>query len=119
MAEEREWIGITVNDASFQGIVTGDPIIVNTPNGSKCAFIDLKTITPELSANGQWVDTPVLVPLVVMDSRKVDVIEKYVKDRRQLYVRAYYKAWKDADGTNRHGLIVTQMKLGSKGQKEN
>jgi hypothetical protein len=111
---QREWIGITLNECAFQGIVTGDPTIVDGANG-KCAFMNLRTIVGELAANGQWVDTTVMVPLVVMDGRKVEVIEKYVKDRRQLYVNAYYKAWKDGQGQPKHGLVVTKMKLGSKG----
>lgn len=116
MAEnQREWIGITLNECAFQGIVTGDPKIVEGANG-KCAFINLRTIVGELTANKQWVDTAVMVPLVVMDGRKVEVVEKYVKDRRQLYVNAYYKAWADGQGQQRHGLVVTKMKLGSKGR---
>lgn len=116
MAEnQRDWIGITINDCTFQGIVTGGPQIVATTNG-KCAFLNLRTIVGELASNGQWVDTPVIVPLVVMDGRKVEVIEKYVKDKRQLLVNAYYKSWKDGQGQTQHGLIVTKMKLGSKGR---
>ena len=113
--QQKEWIGITVNECLFQGIVTGDPQIVDGQNG-KCAFINLKTIVSELAANGQWIDTTVLVPIVVMDQRKVDTVQKWVKDRRQLFVRTYYKAWKDDDGATRHGLMLTQMKLGSKGK---
>lgn len=118
MAEnQREWIGITLNDCMFQGIVTGDPQIVDGQNG-ECAFINLRTIVSELAANGQWVETPILVPLVIMDGRKVEVIKKYVKDRRQLNVNAYYKTWKDGQGQLKHGLVVTKMKLGSKGRPE-
>lgn len=117
MAEQREWIGITLNECFFQGIVTGDPQIVDGQNG-KCAFLNLRTIVGELAANGQWIDTNVTVPLIVMDSRKVEVIEKYVQDKRQLYVAAYYKAWNDGQGQPRHGLVVTKMKLGSKGRPQ-
>lgn len=112
---QREWFGITLNECFFQGIVTGDPQIVDGQNG-KAAFMTLKTVVGELAANGQWVDTQVMVPLVVMDGRKVEVIQKYVQDKRQLYVAAYYKAWKDGQGNERHGLVVTKMKLGSKGR---
>jgi len=115
--QKREWIGITLNECFFQGIVTGDPKIVDGQNG-KCAFINLRTIVGELAANGQWIDTSVMVPLVVMDGRKVETIEKYVKDKRQLYVACYYKAWDDGQGGTRHGLVVTKMKLGSKGRPQ-
>jgi hypothetical protein len=115
MPEQREWIGITLNECFFQGIVTGDPQIVDGQNG-KVAFINLRTIVGELANNGQWVDTQVIVPLLVMDGRKVEVVEKYVKDKRQLYVATYYKAWKDGQGNTNHGHVVTKMKLGSKGR---
>lgn len=117
MADQKEWIGITVNECFFQGIVTDDPQIVDGQNG-KCAFMNLRTIVGELAANGQWIDTSVLIPLVVMDGRKVDVIQKWVKDKRQLYVHAYYKAWEDGQGNKQHGLVVTKMKLGSKGRPQ-
>jgi single-stranded DNA-binding protein len=109
-----EWRGITINEACFLGKVVGDPTIVETQGGNKCAFISLKTYVNELAANGQWAKTPMHVPLVFMDSRKAIVVEKYVQDGRELYVRSYYKAWKDANGDNKHGLIVTYMELGSK-----
>lgn len=117
MAEQREWIGITLNECFFQGIVTGEPQVVDGQNG-KCAFINLRTIVGELAANGQWIDTSVIIPLVVMDGRKVDVIRKYVNDKRQLYVNTYYKAWDDAQGNKQHGLVVTRLKLGSKGRPQ-
>lgn len=113
--DQREWIGITLNECFFQGIVTGDPQIVGGQNG-KVAFLSLRTVVGELSANGQWIDTNVAVPLLVMDPRKVEVIEKYVKDKRQLYVATYYKTWQDGQGVEHHGLVVTKMKLGSKGR---
>lgn len=114
--QKREWIGITLNECAFQGIVTGDPKIVDTQNGSKCAFLNLKTIVGELGSNGQWADTPIMVPLIAMDSRKAETIERWVKDKRQLFVRTYYKAWKDGNGQDKHGLVITKMKLGSKGR---
>lgn len=115
--QKREWLGITLNECMFQGIVTGDPKIVDTHTGGKCAFLNLKTIVGELGSNGQWADTPIIVPLIAMDSKKAETIEKWVKDKRQLFIRAYYKAW-DANGQTKHGLVITKMKLGSKGRPD-
>lgn len=114
MGSKKEWRGITVNEASFLGKSVGDANIVEMQNGDKCAFINLRTYVNEQGANGQWAKTPMLVPLVVMDSRKAVVAEEYVQDGRELYVRAYYKAWKDVNGADKHGLIVTYLELGSK-----
>lgn len=115
MAEKREWKGLTINEVVLLGRIVGKPQIVNAANGNKCAFMDIKTYPAELGANGQWVETEVLVPLVVMDHNKVvNVVEKYVDDERELLIKAYYKSWVGADGETVHGMIVTRIKLGSK-----
>lgn len=111
--ENKEYLGITINEATLQGIVDGDPTIVKTANGQKCAFLNLKTVVSELAGNGQWVETTVLVPLVVTDHRKAESVEKYVKNRKQIMVKAYYKGWHDSDGNHRHGMIVKKMVFGS------
>jgi len=119
MAEKREWKGITINEAMFQGKLLEDPVIVPTAGGNKCAFMKLRTFVNELGANGQWTEAPSFIPLVVMDPRKVDVVEKYVKAQRELFVRSYFKTWPDGNGNQQHGFVVTQMKLGSKGFNPN
>jgi len=119
MAERKEWKGITINEAMFQGKVMEDPVIVPTAGGNRCAFIKLRTFVNELAANGQWTEAPAYIPLVVMDQRKVEVVEKYVKSERELFVRSYFKTWQGGDGNMQHGFVVTQMKLGSKGFKPN
>jgi single-stranded DNA-binding protein len=112
-AKMSDLIGITLNDCSFQGVVDGDPQILNTPEGGQVAFISLRTTATEMAQNGQWVESTVNVPLIVSDLRKVDVVKKYVKDKRQLYVRAYYKEWMSEQGKE-HGMVVTLIKLGTK-----
>jgi len=119
MAEKKEWKGITINEAMFQGKLMEDPVIIPGANGNKCAFMKLRTFVNELAGNGQWTEAPAFIPLVVMDPRKVEVVEKYVKAQRELFVRSYFKTWPGGDGSTQHGFVVTQMKLGSKGFKPN
>lgn len=114
MAEKREWKGITLNETMFQGKLLEDPVFVPMGDG-ECVFMKLRTFANELGSNGQWTETTVLVPLVVLNQGKVDVVRKYVKAERELFVRAYYKSWKDDQGNDSHGFVVTQIKLGSKG----
>lgn len=108
---ERRFKGITINEASFQGEVVGDPVIVGTEN-NRCAFINLATYVREMNQNQQWVDAEMTVPLLVLDQKKVESVEKYIKDGRILHVRAYYKAWQDQDGAEQHGMVVMNMQFG-------
>lgn len=113
MAEKKEWRGITINETLFQGKVVEDPNIVPMNNNERCAFMKLRTFVNELGANGQWTEVPILVPLVVTDQRKVDVVEKFVKAERELFIKSYYKSW--GPNNENHGMVVRQMTLGSKG----
>lgn len=114
MAEKKEWRGITLNETMFQGKLLEDPTFVPMGDG-ECVFMKLRTFINELGSNGQWTESSVFVPLVVLDQRKVEVVKKYVKSERELFIKAYYKSWKDGQGNDSHGFVVTQMKLGSKG----
>ena len=114
MAEKKEWRGLTINMGMFQGKLIEDPVIVPMANDRKCAFMKLRTFVDELSQNGQWTTNPVIIPLVVLDQKKIAVVEKYVKKERELLVNTYYKEWQNGNGTS-HGMVVTLMKLGSKG----
>ena len=118
MTEKKEWKGITINEGAYQGKIIEDPIIVTGPDGNKCAFMKMKTFINTLGANGQWTDKVVFVPLVVMDQRKVEVVEKYIQQDREILARAYYDSWDDGNGNYQHGMIVTRMQLGSKGFKK-
>lgn len=116
--EKREWKGITINEGSYQGKIIEDPVIVATADGNKCAFMKMKTFINTLGPNGQWTDKVVVIPLVVMDQRKVEVVEKYIQQDREILARAYYDSWEDGNGNPQHGMIVTRMQLGSKGFKK-
>ena len=108
---ERLNLGLTNNEGSFLGRVKGDPMFVPAGNG-EVAFIKLAVVNLEMGANNQWTEVEQLVPLMITDPNKVDVIKKYVKDGKQLFVKTYYKSW-EANGTQNHAHVVTVLKLGS------
>jgi single-stranded DNA-binding protein len=101
---------LTINEARFLGRVVGDPQIVGTGE-NECAWVKLSTNVRELATNGQWIESTQVVPLLVTDHQKVNVIKQYVKDGRELSVKCYYKAW-EHEGQTFHGMAVTQVELG-------
>ena len=105
----KDFMGITQNECTFQGKVVGDPVIQN----DNYAFILLKTLISEIGSNGQWVDTPVQIPVCTMDPKKVAVIQKYVQDGRTLLLDTFYKPWV-ANGTPQHVFMIKKMTLGAK-----
>lgn len=106
---DREFLGITQNECTFQGKVVGDPVIQN----DNYAFMQLKTAISEVGANGQWADVIVQIPVMTMDPKKVDVIRKYVQDGRELLLLTYYKPWVN-QGTPQHAFMIKKMTLGRK-----
>lgn len=64
-----------------------------------------------MDVNGQFVDTIQIVPLVVMDTRKVaSTVKKYFPAGRQIKVDAYYSSW--GENNENHGFVVTNILLG-------
>lgn len=110
MAETRQWKELSLNLCLFWGRVMEDPQIVVSGDG-EAAWIRLETNVRELAANGQWVDSQQVVPLLVTDQQKVKVVKQYVKAGRELSVRCFYKAW-EHQGQILHGLTVMQLELG-------
>lgn len=108
MAKQRE---LTQNLTLCQGEVVSDPTIVPMDGNQRCAFLKVRTFVDEPGLNGQWTTTVIDVPLIVLDQRKVDVTEQYVKKGKTILVRGYYKSWHDGQG-HRHAMIVTKMDLG-------
>lgn len=106
---DREFLGITQNECSFQGKVVGKPVV----QGDNYAFVMLKTSVSEMSANGQWSDTVMQIPFITMDTQKVGVISKYVDDGRELLIHSYYKPWMQ-DGVAQHAFIIKKLTLGRK-----
>ena len=112
--EKKEWLGISYNRGSFQGIVTEDPTIV--PNGDvENAYIYLKTVFRAMDANGQFTDQEQIIPLLVMDGNKVEkLVKPLIQKGRKMHVDAYYKSWNDGNGGIAHAFIVTNCFLGDK-----
>lgn len=110
MTEKKKFVGIQENELRAQGTVIEDPQIVPDGDG-ECAFLSLECITPELGGNGQWVETPVIIPIICRDQGKVKTVKNYVKTGRELLVKGYYKSWQVGDET-KHGFIMTFMRLG-------
>ena len=108
-SNNREFLGITQNECTFQGKVVGDPVI----QSDNYAFMQLKTTIAEMGINGQWNDIPVQIPVMTTDPKKVAVIQKYVKDGRALLLRTYYKPWV-AEGQPQHAFMIIKLSLGSK-----
>lgn len=106
---QREFLGITQNECTIQGKVISDPVIQN----DNYAFMQIKTSISEVGANGQWVDTIVEIPVITMDPKKVDVIQKYVKEGRVLLLNTFYKSWV-SNGQPQHAFIIKKLTLGSK-----
>jgi hypothetical protein len=106
----REFLGIVHNDCHFQGKVHGDPVI----QGDSYAFLWLKTTITEAGANGQWTDTIVEVPVITTNQKLVAVIEKYVKDGRELSIKTNYKPWVGQDNQAQHVFVIETggLKLG-------
>jgi len=110
MTEKKKFVGIQENELRAIGTVIEDPQIVPDGDG-ECAFINLECITAELGANGQWVETPIIIPFICRDQGKVKTIRNYVKTGRELLLKGYYKSWQ-AGGETKHGFIMTFMRLG-------
>ena len=106
---DREFLGITQNECTFQGKVVGDPVIQN----DNYAFMHIKTAVSELGANGQWNDIIIQIPVITMDPKKVAVIQKYVQDGRELLLMTYYKSWVN-QGQQHHAFAIKKMNLGRK-----
>ena len=110
MAEAKQWKELSLNLGLFWGRVIEDPIFVGEGE-SECAWLKLGTNVRELAANGQWVDTQQVVPLLVTDAKKVSIVRQYIKAGRELSVRCYYKSW-EHEGQKSHALSVMTLELG-------
>ena len=107
---QKEFLGITQNECTIQGKVVGNPTI----HGDNYAYMQIKVMISEVGSNGQWVDTPVIMPVMTMDPKKVDVIQKYVEDGRTLLLNTFYKPWTDQNGAAQHVFMIKKMTLGAK-----
>lgn len=108
-SNDREFLGLTQNECILQGKVTGDPVIYN----ENYAYLSLRVAVEEQGANGQWNDIPIQVPVVTTDPNKVALLNKYVKDGRELLLYTYYKPWMN-QGQPQHAFFIKKLKFGRK-----
>ena len=96
-------IGICFNRVAIQGRVVGNP----TTQG-EWASLKLMTILPKLE-NSKWVNEEIFTQCLTNDPKKVNTINEYVQDERQLYIEGYAVSWEGGGG-----VIINLMKLGPK-----
>jgi hypothetical protein len=113
MSDKKEWKGITINDFTLLGKVVDDPQFVGG-EGNVWAMFKIKTYVREPSANGQWNDVAIDVPVICNDQKKVAALQKFVQAGRELKIDGYYKSWVDNAGVTQHGIMVRTFDLGSK-----
>lgn len=109
---KKKWKGIEINLAQFQGEIINDPVF----NGD-FAFLTLRTKYTNRDANGQWVDIPQDIPLMVEPTGPISTVQNYIKAQRKLVAWCYYKSWKTDQGIQ-HQFVVTRFSLGDKPYEE-
>ena len=110
----KEWKGIQVNSCIFLGKIVGNPEIIPVANGN-FIFMTLRTYSASKDDAGNWIETPIDVPLMVEPgSYQSKTAENYIQDGRELYVTCTYKNWMDENQVQQHKMMVTNIKLGSK-----
>jgi hypothetical protein len=109
---KKKWKGIEVNLAQFQGEIINDPVFNND-----FAFLTLRTKYTNRDANGQWVDIPQDIPLMVEPNGPINTVRNYIKAQRKLIAWCYYKSWKTDQGLQ-HQFVVTRFSLGDKPYEE-
>lgn len=109
MSEKKKWSGIQLNEVHVQGEVVSDPQF-----SGEYAFIDLETVIIHRDANGQYVELPQIVPLMVEPgSPNLRVVREFIKAGRKLHIDGQFKSW-DAGGQKNFAVVVNRIKLGSK-----
>jgi hypothetical protein len=106
MPEKKKWKGIQDNEVRIQGEVPEDPVL----NGDY-AFFKVETVAKTTDANGQIVDLPQIVPIMVEPGPKVDVVRNHIRAQRQLLIKGHYKSW-EAGGAMQHAIVADVIKLG-------
>lgn len=101
-------IGLSFNRNQYLGRVEGAPTF---PQG--WARLTLVTLVPQNTGQG-WEDVEHRVPLMTDNPKTIETIQKYVENERQLYVEGYTTSWADQNGGVMCGIMITNLKLGSK-----
>lgn len=108
MMEKKEYRGVQVNHAMFQGTIIEDPIF-----SGDYIFLKLRTVNKGFDANGQYTETDQIVPLMIEPNGPVRVAKEHIATGRQLLAWTSYKSWV-LDGTEYHSFVVKSIDLGTK-----
>jgi hypothetical protein len=107
MSEKKSrWKGIQFQQVIIQGEVPLDPVF-----SGDYAFFNVATLAKTMDANGQIVDLPQEIPIMVEPGPKVAVVKNHIKAQRQLMVVGHYKSW-NVGGSPQHAIVADIIKLG-------
>jgi len=104
----NKWIAV--------GKVQGAPQITEN-NGKKQASIDFIVNRRSQQAGGQWVDTPMKIPVFAFES-KAELVEKYVVDGQELGLECFLQTWDAGNDQLAFGLIIQNVSFGFKPRKD-
>ena len=108
MMEKKEYRGVQVNHAIFQGTIVEDPVF-----SGDYIFLKLRTVNKGFDVNGQYTEMDQIVPLMIEPTGPVKVVKEHISAGRQLLAWTSYKSWVHA-GTEFHAFVVRSIDLGSK-----
>ena len=109
MSEKKKWKGIQINWCIFQGEVVDNPVF----NG-EYVFLTLRTVVLKRDANGQVVEMPQDIPLMVEPDGPTSVAKNHIMAGRKIAAWGYYMSWNDGNGNNQHAIVVKKFDLGDK-----
>lgn len=113
MTQKKKWVGICQNDCKFQGEIVGDPQVVPGDKGD-FIFLTLRTIILNRSENGQIVECPQEIPLMVEPNSPAHrVAKEFIQDERKILAAGEYKTWKTETGLE-HKFAISRIILGDK-----
>jgi len=104
----NKWIAV--------GKVQGMPAITER-DGKKQASLTLIVNRRIQQQNGQWVDTPIKVPVFAFD-KKAELVEKYIVDGQELGIECFYQSWGLGNGQLGHGMMLENVSFGFKPKKD-
>ena len=112
MPYEVKFMGLSKNKLELIGRVVEEPSFLPYGEG-ECAILQVKTVSRNIGANGQWTDEVNVVPITVTAEKQVQTIKDYVKPGRQVMINAYIKTW-TVDGAPQSANMMLSLSLGDK-----
>lgn len=104
----NKWIAV--------GKVQGTPQIGEREGKRQASFTFVVNRRTQ-QAGGQWVDTPMQVPVFAFDA-KADLVEKYVVDGQELGLECFLQTWAVGEEQFGFGMIVQNVSFGFKPRKD-